>query len=361
MSKHTILYNQHLELGARMVDFAGWSMPLNYGSQIEEHKAVREKAGAFDVSHMCVIDICGSASLPWLQYLLANDAARLEPGQAQYGLILTEEAGILDDLIVYRRKEGYRLVVNAGTRETIYDWLDTHLDGYDVNWIPRDDLAIIAIQGPRALDLFKDATQIDLSCCAAFNFVEGDDGENTGNWMMARTGYTGEQGLELILPEQDAPALWKKLLKLGVAPVGLAARDSLRLEAGMNLSGQDMDTSTHALESGLGWTIAWKPEGRQFIGRERLSAIREAGSKHKLIGLVLEGRGILRHGQKIMGESAEGVITSGIFSPTLGYSIALARVPKAFSGLCEVEIRKKRLPVKVVKPPFVRNGQKVYR
>ncbi|MBV1907301.1 MAG: glycine cleavage system aminomethyltransferase GcvT [Pseudomonadales bacterium] len=361
MSKHTALYSEHLDLGGKFLDFAGWEMPLNYGSQIEEHHAVRRNAGAFDVSHMTVIDVFGEDALAWLQLLIANDVGVLKEGQAQYGLLLNQEAGIIDDLISYRRGADYRLVVNAGACDKVLAWLDQQAGTHKVDWIHRMDLSIIAVQGPRAILLFKEACGIDGSALSAFSFFEtpGKAKKQSG-WMIARTGYTGEQGLEVILPQADAPGLWRSLMSVGIKAVGLAARDTLRLEAGMNLSGQDMDESTHALESNLGWTIAWQPSSREFIGRDALESVRKSGCPLKLTGVVMEGRGVLRHGQKIVGKSGYGIITSGIFSPVLGYSVGLARVPKSIENNCEVEIRGKRFPVKLVKPPFVRNGQKVY-
>lgn len=355
MPKNTALHAEHVSLGGKLVNFAGWDMPLNYGSQIQEHHAVRKSAGAFDVSHMTVIDVHGDQALLWLQHLIANDVGVLEVGRAQYGLLLNETAGIIDDLIVYRRDAGYRLIVNAGTCEKVLSWLEKQQDGYAVHWQQQKDVAIIAVQGPQAIALFKAASGIDCTGISPFSFIELEKG-----WMIARTGYTGEEGIELVLPGHDAVTLWRSLMEAGVKPVGLAARDTLRLEAGMNLSGQDMHEEAHALESNLGWTIAWKPESREFIGKAALSALRSAGSSQKLIGVVLEGRGILRHGQKIYSTAGEGEITSGLFSPTLGYSIGLARVPRAITEPCEVEIRGKRLAVKMVKPPFVRNGKKVF-
>ncbi len=356
MSKHTALHDEHVRLGVKMVNFAGWDMPLHYGSQIEEHHAVRNAAGAFDVSHMTIIDVRGGEALPWLQYMLANDVGRIECGQAQYGLILNSQAGIIDDLIVYKRKDDFRLIVNAGTREKVLAWFEQNQRGFEINWKLRSGMAIIAVQGPQGIALVEKATGFDGAKMPPFTFLE-----NAESWMFARTGYTGESGLEIILPEQAAPGLWQNLMQAGVSAVGLAARDTLRLEAGMSLSGQDMDETTHALESALGWTIAWKPENRSFIGREPLEQIRKAGSALKLCGIVLQSRGVLRHGQKIISKAGDGIVTSGIYSPTLGYSIGLARVPKNIEPDCHVEIRGKQLAVKLVRPPFVRNGQRVYK
>jgi len=355
MSKHTMLHEQHVRLGGKMVDFAGWDMPLHYGSQIQEHHVVRNHAGVFDVSHMTVIDVSGQQATQWLQHIIANDVGVLKPDQAQYGLLLNTNAGIIDDLIVYKRTSDYRLIVNAGTREKVLAWFEQQRGTFEVSWKLRSSMAIIAVQGPQAISLVKEATGFDGAAMSPFSFLESSNG-----CMYARTGYTGESGLEMVLPDHDVLELWQNLLRVGVKPVGLAARDTLRLEAGMSLSGQDMDETTHPLESALGWTIAWQPESRTFIGREALNAIRNSGSALKLCGVVLQGRGVLRHGQKIVSDAGEGIITSGIYSPTLEYSIGLARVPKTIESDCHVEIRGKQLAVKIVKPPFVRNGKKVF-
>ena len=357
MGKHTPLFEAHLAATAKMVDVGGWDMPLNYGSQLEEHHAVRRDAGVFDVSHMTVIDVSGADAQPFLRHALANDVARLdEVGQALYTVLLNASAGIVDDLIVYRRDEDYRLVVNAGTREAVLDNINGHAAAFDVSVTHRGDLAMLAVQGPAAVARVVAVCGIpEIEALAPFSMLERDD------WMVARTGYTGEDGVELVLPDAEVAGLWSDLLAAGVVPAGLAARDTLRLEAGFNLYGQDMDAQTHPLEVNLGWTIAWQPEQRDFVGREALTAIREAGSEWKLTGVVLEGRGVMRHGYRIVTEAGEGSVTSGIFSPTLGYSIALARVPRAAAGACEVEIRGRYLSARLVRPPFVRNGARVYK
>ncbi|MFW6093045.1 MAG: glycine cleavage system aminomethyltransferase GcvT [Pseudomonadota bacterium] len=351
----TPLYDAHVAADAKLVDFAGWEMPLHYGSQLAEHRLVRESAGMFDVSHMTVVDVSGDGARDFLRYVLANDVAKLaESGKALYALLLNEDGGIIDDLIVYRRGErDYRAVVNAATRNKVLPWLDAHrMDGVDV--VERD-LAMIAVQGPEAIARFEAASGWrDVADIAPFSARE------SGAWMVCRTGYTGEDGVEVVLPAEDAPGLWGALRDAGVAPAGLGARDTLRLEAGLNLSGQDMDESTSPLVSNLGWTVAWKPEDRRFIGREALERERAAGAAEKLTGLVLEARGVLRAGQRVLTDAGEGTVTSGIFSPTLGYSIALARLPRAAKGECRVEMRGKPVTVRIVKPPFVRKGRKVF-
>ncbi|MEZ5553655.1 MAG: glycine cleavage system aminomethyltransferase GcvT [Pseudomonadales bacterium] len=355
MKNRTALYDSHVAAGGRMVDFAGWEMPLHYGSQIAEHQAVRERSGMFDVSHMTVIDVQGARALDFLRRLVANDVGRLEsPGRALYGALLNPGGGVVDDLIVYRRATDYRLVVNAGTRDKVLKWLNDHNDE-GVGLFERD-LAMVALQGPDAVGLSGELTGAGgIDALKPFTFLEA------GEQMIARTGYTGEDGVEVILPGAAAKALWQAALAAGVTPAGLACRDTLRLEAGLNLYGQDMDETTSALISNLGWTIAWQPEEREFIGRAALAAEKAAGVAQKLTGLVMEGKGVLRHGQQAFTSAGEGTVTSGIFSPTLGYSIALARLPAAATGSAEVDIRGRRQPVRIVRPPFVRHGKRVYK
>jgi len=357
MGQQTALYQQHVALGARMVDFGGWDMPLHYGSQVEEHHQVRRDCGVFDVSHMAVVDLAGTDAKAYLQRLLANDVARLGTiGKALYSAMLNEAGGVIDDLIVYLTEGGYRLVVNAGTRDKDLAWMRQQAEGFAVEITPRSDLAMLAIQGPNArtkiAELIGSARAALIADLEVFHAVI-DDG-----WFIARTGYTGEDGLEIILPQSQVCALFNDLIGAGIAPVGLGARDTLRLEAGMNLYGQDMDEATSPLAANMGWTIAFNPEQRDFIGRKALEAQRQAGDLPKLVGLLLEERGVLRAHQTVRVEGiGEGEITSGSFSPTLGKSIALARVPKATGERAEVEIRGKWCPVRVVKAAFVRNGK----
>ena len=353
MTKQTSLYETHLQHGGKMVDFAGWQMPLHYGSQLEEHRTVRQSAGMFDVSHMTVIDVSGERSLDYLRRLVANDVAKLESqGEALYGVLLNDRGGIIDDLIVYRREHDYRLVVNAGTREAVLDWL--HRQNREGIALTEQPLAMLAVQGPKAVERFVSVTGLEVPAKA---FTADED----HGWLVARTGYTGEDGLEVILPPADAGELWAGLFAAGVQPAGLGARDTLRLEAGLNLYGQDMDTTTSPLVSNLAWTVSWDPADRDFVGRAALVAERDEGPASRLTGLVLETRGVMRHGQQVHSEAGLGHITSGIFSPTLGHSIALARLPRAAKGACEVEVRGKRLSARIVRPPFVRKGERVYK
>lgn len=357
MGQRTPLYDQHLALGAKMVDFGGWDMPLHYGSQVEEHHQVRRECGVFDVSHMTVVDLDGSGAQAFLQRLLANDVARLTtPGKALYSGMLNEQGGVIDDLIVYLAEPGYRMVVNAATREKDLAWLASQAEGFEVRLAERRDLAMLAIQGPQARE--KVAALVSAPRAALINELEPFQGLPEGDWFIARTGYTGEDGLEIVLPAAEAPAFFTELVGAGIAPIGLGARDTLRLEAGMNLYGQDMTESVSPLAANMAWTIAWEPASRDFIGRAALEAQRAAGQLPRLVGLVLEERGVLRAHQVVRVDGVgEGEITSGSFSPTLGKSIALARVPAATADRAEVEIRGKWYPVRVVQPCFVRRGR----
>jgi aminomethyltransferase len=358
MGLKTPLYGLHVDAGAKIVDFGGWDMPLHYGSQIEEHHAVRREAGMFDVSHMAVVDLTGGRVHEFLRMLLANDIARLkEPGKALYTCMLKPDGGVLDDLIVFFISDTwYRLVVNAGTRDKDLAWIRSHAAPFDVAALERSDLAMIAVQGPDARR--KAAALLAPAQQAAALEIKPFHGSAFGSWFVARTGYTGEDGFELMIPAADAPDAWRRLQASGVRPAGLGARDTLRLEAGMNLYGNDMDEEHHPLESGLGWTVAFEPADRDFIGRDALLQARSEGGDRQ-VGLLLEERGVLRGHQKVLapGVDGEGMVTSGSFSPTLNRSIALARVPQATGGSVQVEIRGKLHAARVVKAPFVRHGK----
>lgn len=355
MSKKTVLFDTHVAMGGKMVPFGGWDMPIHYGSQIDEHHAVRQKAGMFDVSHMTVVDLTGETVKDMLRKLLANDVIKLTtPGKALYTCMLNADGMIIDDLIVtYMHDEWYRLVVNAATRDKDLAWIQQYADLFRVTVNERSDLAMIAVQGPDA----RVAAAQHLPDPQAALELGVFTGMEMGDAFVSRTGYTGEDGFEIMVPEDQAVALWNKFADSGIAPCGLGARDTLRLEAGMNLYGTDMDESTTPLESGLGWTIAWETPTRDFVGRKALAAKRDT-TDMKLVGLVLEGRGVLRGHQKVLvpGEG-EGEITSGTFSPTMQVGIAMARVPKGIGASCNVEIRGKEHPARVVKLPFVRNGK----
>jgi len=362
VDQRTALHAEHVALGARMVPFGGWDMPLHYGSQIEEHHAVRRAAGVFDVSHMRAVDVAGADARAYLRRLLANDVARLKtPGKALYSCMLDPQGGVIDDLIVYHlRDDWFRVVLNAATTAKDLSWMRGEAAGLAVDLRPRTDLAMLAIQGPAARGLAQpllpEALREAAGALEPFCAVAADDR------FVARTGYTGEDGVEVMLPSGAAAGFWRALLGAGVRPCGLGARDTLRLEAGMSLYGQDMDETVSPLESGLAWTVAFEPADRDFVGRVALEAQRARGGLRRFVGLVLLDRGVLRPHQKVFaGEREMGEITSGGFAPTLDRSIALARVHHELGDRCAVEIRGKRLAAAVVKPPFVRNGQVLVR
>ena len=354
---HTPLHATHVAAGARMVDFAGWDMPVNYGSQIEEHHAVRRDAGMFDVSHMLSLDLEGADATRWLRALLANDVAKLKtPGKALYSCMLNEDGGVIDDLIVYRLSDSqYRIVVNAGTADKDVAWMRKHiaLTGANVSLSARRDLAMIAIQGPNARPRTWQALPELRAGSEALTVFSG---AQIGDIFVGRTGYTGEDGFEIALPAERAAAVWAALQAAGVAPCGLGARDTLRLEAGMNLYGQDMDESVSPLDAGLAWTVDLKDEHRLFVGRAAL-AVKPAS--RRVLGLILEDKGVLRAHMRVFTSAGEGETTSGSFSPTLEKSIAFARLPLEVEPgtSVEVDIRGKRLKARTVKLPFARNGQ----
>lgn len=357
MTKKTALYDKHLAAGGKMVDFAGWDMPIHYGSQIDEHHNVRQDAGVFDVSHMTIVDFKGTDAKTFLQQLLANDVGKLaQPGKALYSCMLNETGGVIDDLIVYYMNDTwYRMVVNAATRDKDIQWFEQQAGQFSVQITEQADTAMLAVQGPSAREKTHKAIGDKIEAANSLKpFVAVD----CGDMFVARTGYTGEDGYEIMLPANQAPDVWDRLLAEGVKPIGLGARDTLRLEAGMNLYGQDMDESTTPLESGLTWTVAWEPADRDFVGRKVIEQQRQQGTTRKLVGLVLEDRGVLRSHQKVLADDGgEGETTSGSFSPTLRKSIAMARVPANIGDACHVEIRGKKLSARVVKPPFVRMGK----
>jgi len=357
VARKTPLNELHHASGARMVDFGGWEMPLHYGSQVEEHHAVRRDAGLFDVSHMRVVDFHGAGARDLLRRVLANDVAKLSTrGKALYSCMLSEDGGVLDDLITYAFGDDFfRSIVNAATAEKDLAWLEAQRARFapGVRIVPRTDLAIIAIQGPRARERFW-AAHPELR--AGTEALPPFHALLAGETMVARTGYTGEDGFEIALPAGESAAMWRSLVEAGARPCGLGARDTLRLEAGMNLYGQDMDERVSPLDAGLAWTVDLSGE-RDFVGRRALLAHHQ---RHEFLGLVLlDGGGVLRSHQKVHLDGAAGEVTSGTFSPTLGRSIALARLPRgARAGdTAEVEVRGKRLRARVVKPVFVRRGQ----
>jgi aminomethyltransferase len=357
VGRRTPLFALHQKLGARIIDFGGWEMPVQYGSQIAEHHAVRAAAGMFDVSHMAIVDFKGAGARSLLAKLLSNDVGKLQrPGRALYSLMLNESGGVLDDLIVYFVEDGwFRVVLNAGTRDKDLAWMRPYAGEFQVDMSERNDLAMLAIQGPHAREHVAQLLTpegAEASCA-----LQAFTGQAIEGWFIARTGYTGEDGFEVMLPASDAVRIWRALEARGVVPCGLGARDTLRVEAGLCLYGNDMDERTHPYESGLGWTVALEPVSRQFIGRGALEELHRRGSPRQLVGLLLESRGVLRAHQAVQSANGEGEVTSGTFSPTLERSIGLARVPAGSPPRVQVELRGKLLDARIVKPPFVRNGK----
>jgi len=358
MGAKTPLYEEHLAAGAKIVDFGGWDMPLHYGSQKEEHHAVRQAAGMFDVSHMTIVDLTGERVREFLRNLLANDVEKLqEPGKALYSAMLNEAGGVIDDLIVYfMDEEWFRLVVNAATRDKDLAWIRQHAEAFSVTVTEQTDRAMVAVQGPKARELA--AACIDDEWREQALAMQPFFGMEAGDLFVARTGYTGEDGWEIVMPATRAAQIWKQFLAAGIAPCGLGARDTLRLEAAMNLYGSDMDEAVSPLEAGMGWTIAWEPTDRNFIGRGKLQEKKADPDRQRFVGLLLDDKGVLRNHQRVVVDGfGEGEITSGGFSPTIGRSIALARVPAGDYRQAQVDVRGKLLNVRIVPTPFVRNGK----
>ena len=357
--KHTPLYDEHVALQAKMVPFAGFEMPVQYPTGIRaEHEAVRTAAGMFDVSHMTIVDVKGADAEAFLRKLVINDVAKLDvAGKALYTGMCNHEGGVIDDLIVYFiDSSNYRVVVNASTREKDLAWMAEQASNFEVSVTENTDFAMLAVQGPNAIEKTNSVlSKAQQEAVAGIGVFFAADSEG---YFIARTGYTGEDGYEIMVPADQAGEFWNKLVDAGVRPCGLGARDTLRLEAGMNLYGNEMDETVSPLEANMGWTITWTPEDRDFIGKSALLSQKEAGIKNKLVGLVLQGKGVIRSHMKVIAEGVgEGETTSGTMSPTLKQSIGIARVPKATGETVMVEIRKKLVPAKVVKATFVRMGK----
>jgi aminomethyltransferase len=361
MTQKTLLNDTHRSLGAKMVDFGGWDMPLHYGSQVEEHHLVRQDAGMFDVSHMTVVDLRGERVRDFLRKLVANSVDKLKvPGKALYTAMLNPQGGVIDDLIVYFMGEDFfRLVVNAATRDKDLAWINDQAKAFGIDVAERPEFGMIAVQGPTARERVAgllDAASVE-PVARLTRFAAADAKSKDGvPLFVARTGYTGEDGYEILVPADRTVDFWNALLAAGVKPAGLGARDTLRLEAGMNLYGQDMDDTVSPYEAALAWTVALD-EGRDFTGRAALEAQKASGVPRQMIGLVMDEKGVLRHGQKVLTDNGEGEILSGTFSPTLGKAIAFARVPAGEPGAVRVDIRGREVPVRVVKFPFVREGK----
>ena len=347
----TTLFAEHEKLGAKMVDFGGWSMPINYGSQINEHKIVRSDVGIFDVSHMSIFDLDGSEQEKFLKYLLPNDVSKIKnSGRALYSPLLNKDGGVLDDLIVYNLGTHYRIISNCATRAQNHDWFVRQCESYDVNIRFMSNLSIIAIQGPQSLNLLKKIGINDLHNMSDF------DVKNQNLTMIAKTGYTGEEGFEVVVENANVESFWNRLLEAGASPIGLGARDTLRLEAGLNLYGTDMDKKNNPYESNLAWTIDLNDENRDFIGKSALLAINIDTSK-ELKGIILRDKGILRSHQVIDHKAGSGEILSGTYSPSFGFSIAFARLDKGHEGEGKVNIRNTEFKVEIVSPPFMRKGK----
>lgn len=364
--KRTILFETHKNAGAKLVDFGGWEMPVNYGSQIEEHLATRTNCGIFDVSHMAAVDVIGKDAKSFLEKVVANNVNKLKNnGQALYGCLLNEHAGVIDDLIVYRLDPNFRLVINAATAHTDLEWLTKQASAFgDVKLIPRradlnnsqNPQGMIAVQGPNALNLIKQAIPELANSASELKVFHAACVETSlGEIMIARTGYTGEDGSELLIPLANTAKAWDLLVDAGAQPAGLGARDTLRLEAGMNLYGQDMNDQTSPLDVGLSWTID-RSTDRDFIGR---SALEKTPQQFVFMGLILQDKGVLRAHQIVKSTKGQGEITSGTFSPSLQKSIALAKLPinSEVGDIVQVVIRDKELNAIVVKAPFVRHGK----
>jgi len=358
--KRTPLYDTHVAAKARLVDFGGWEMPVNYGSQIEEHHAVRRDAGIFDVSHMLNVDVTGADATAFLRRLVANDVTKLtQAGKALYSCMLNPQGGVIDDLIIYFfTATQWRLVVNAGTADKDIAWMQRVVAAgkFQVTIAPRRDLAMVAIQGPNARAKvwaarpdWQAATQnLGVFCAAVF----------VGDVLVARTGYTGEDGFEIVLPAAEVAQLWADLIGQQAHPCGLGARDTLRLEAGMNLYGQDMDELIHPNQAGLTWTVSLKDPERFFIGRK---ALEQFADPKVFVGLKLLDRGVMRAHMVVRTDDGLGEVTSGTMSPTLGVSIGFARLPLGVEvgDHVEIDIRGKWVPAEVCKLPFVRQGAEV--
>ena len=349
----TALNNAHIELGAKMVNFSHWEMPISYTSLIEEHHAVRNTAGIFDVSHMSVFDFNGGDQVAFFEKIFANDIKKISnQDKAIYGALLNEKGGILDDLIIYHAKDKFRLVSNCSTREQNRQWYEKHAVEFGVEVVERSDMGILAIQGPDALSKILSIDGINPQVNNLQSFGCMFDGDK----LYARTGYTGEDGLEIIVPSVDINQFWDQALKLGCTPIGLGARDTLRLEAGLNLYGNDMTIENHPYESNLGWTIDMTDENRQFIGKQALLSIDQSKSQ-KIVGIILRDKGVLRSGYEVIHDEGKGVVLSGSYSPTLQSSIGLARVDQGYKKDGKVMIRNKMLNIDFVSPRFIERGK----
>lgn len=362
MTQKTALFETHLAASGKMVDFNGWTMPLNFGSQIEEHLMVRKKCGIFDVSHMTFLDFKGPGCKSFLRKILANDIeSLLEDGDAIYSAILNESGGVLDDLIVYKMPFGYRLVINCATKEKVITWIKLHIKEHSLVMTLREDLSMLAIQGPNYLTVisqFLSKTLLNkLKDKRAFQGVIED------GILVSKTGYTGEMGVEVMIPSKEAKNTWLQAVESGANPSGLGARDTLRLEAGMNLYGFEMNDEISPLECNMAWTVSLEDKKREFIGKKSFELKKEKGNFHTLKGLRFKDRFIVRSNHEIFldhHKNVKGVVTSGTYSPTLKKSIALARMPPSDDKICFSEVRGKMIEASIGKPRFVKEGKIIF-
>jgi aminomethyltransferase len=355
--RRTPLYDEHKALGARLVDFAGWQMPVQYEGIKAEHQAVRTAAGLFDVSHMGEAFFRGPDAEKAVQRLVTRDVSRLETGQSGYSAVCYEDGGTVDDVLVYRRPDDFLVVVNASNREKDLDHFRANTEDLDVEISDETEAwALLALQGPESADLLQRLTETDLTNLKYFRFTEGEvAGART---IISRTGYTGEDGFELYLPSDDAPRVWRELLEAGATPAGLGARDTLRLEAGMCLYGNELDPETTPLEAGIGFAVHLDKE-QEFIGQDALRREKEEGLRKKLVGFEVEGRGIARHDHPVRVEDETvGRVTSGTFSPTLNRAIGLALVSPGVEDEFEVVIRERPVEAHTVELPFYRREKR---
>ena len=347
----TFLYGSHKILGAKFVNFSGWEMPIHYGSQINEHNCVRNDLGIFDVSHMNIFDFKGTEAQKFLRYVLTNDVGKVENSCALYSVITNEKGGIIDDLIVYKfNNENFRVVSNCSTFENVKAFFEHNIKRFDCELIHQSNLGILAIQGPKSETSIESMLGLDLSGCKGFSFIVKN------SLFISRTGYTGEDGFEIIGEFEELQKIWDLCISKNISPIGLGARDTLRVEAGMNLNGTDMTIENNPFESNLGWVVDFNDIERDFIAKKRLAEIKKT-NQFKLVGVLLKEKGILRGGQKIIKGNIEGEITSGTFSPFMKKSIGLARVPIDVDDSADVLIRNKPLNVKILSLPFVRKGK----
>ena len=362
--KRTPLYSCHAELGARLVDFAGWEMPVQYEGVIEEHRAVRTAAGMFDVSHMGEVRVKGAGAEAFLQRLTPNDVSKLVPGRAHYSGLLTDRGTYIDDLLIYRlAADDFLVVVNASNADRDFAWMAERAAGINQGDVEvtneSDRYALIALQGPKAIEILTPMATAGIAAVKYYGFLQGEVAGKPA--ILSRTGYTGEDGVELYLAPEDAPEIWRRLLEAGVKPAGLGARDTLRLEAAMALYGHEIDETTTPFEAGLNWVV--KLDKGDFLGREALQAQRAAGVARKLVGFEVQGRGIARQGHAVLsnqGGEAVGAVTSGTWSPTFEKALGMAYVPVELSAPgtpLQIDVRGKALPAKVVETPFYRRAK----